>query len=623
MPPNPTKRTPNRAAPGQTPAGEVREALGQLKGFFRQAMGYSLVVNALALTPVFYMLQAYGRVVDSRSTSTLVVLTMLVLFLYAVMELSDWVRGKLLHAAGERLDQQLGQRVFNATFGAQLRGLPVGVQPLADLKAIRSFLGGPTLTALADTPMALLYILIIFVMNPLIGAFVSVAALAMLGIGYYTERQTSPPLTAAQRSGQEAQRYATTSLQNAQVIAAMGMWGDIRRRWLQRQNTLLAQQAEASDHAGTGAALSKFVLLAQGSLVLGMAAWLTIIGEMAAGGAAMILVWILSSRALQPLQMVISQWKSVVQVRDNYNRLQTFLAQSPEREAGMALPAPKGALQVEALVAAAPGSQAAILRGVNFALNPGEALAVVGPSASGKSTLARLLVGLWPAAAGRVRLDGVDVYAWNKEELGPHIGYLPQDTELFDGTLAENIARFGDADPHEVRRAATAVGLDELVAALPDGFDTLIGPGGVVLSGGQRQRVALARAIYRDPAFIVLDEPNSSLDEAGERALVQTLLGLKARGATLVVMTHRTSVLAAIDKMLILRDGQVQAFGPRDEVLAALQGRQPAVPQKPGAAPAAGAPAANTPPPAVSPPDTAAGTRPDTPPGTAPEGGAA
>lgn len=594
------------APPPDTLEGEVREALGKLSALFRQALLYSLVVNALALTPVFYMLETYGRVVDSRNTNTLVMLTMLVMFMFAVMEIADWVRGRLLHHASGQLDQTLGERVFNATFAAQLRGLPVGVQPLADLKAIRGFLAGPTLTALADTPMALLYIVIIFVMSPLIGAFVILSAVAMLVIGYYTERKTSPPLTAAQRSGQEAQRYATTSLQNAQVIASMGMWGDIRRRWLQRQNKLLAQQAEASDHAGTGAALSKFILLAQGSLVLGMAAWLTITGKMAADGAAMILVWILSSRALQPLQAVISQWKNVVQARDHYKRLQAFLSQLPERDAGMPLPAPKGALVVESLVATAPGSQVPILRGVNFALQAGEALAVVGPSASGKSTLARLLVGLWPAASGRVRLDGVDVYAWNKEELGPHIGYLPQDTELFEGTLAENIARFGDADEHEIRRAASAVGLDELVSGLPDGFDTRIGAGGVVLSGGQRQRVALARAIYRNPAFIVLDEPNSSLDEAGERALLQTLLTLKSRGATLIVMTHRTSVLAAIDKILVLREGQAAAFGPRDEVLAALQNRQPAVPQKRPA----GAQGAAEPPPAARP-------------GITPQGGAA
>jgi len=576
------------SAQNRKPAGnEIREALAGLQGLFRQVMGYSVVVNLLTLAPTFYMLEAYGRVVYSRNANTLLMLTLLVLLAYAVMEGADWVRGKLLHRAGEALDRQLGERVFDATFAAQLRGLPLGLQPLNDLKTVRGFLTSPALTAMADAPVALLFILIIMFISPVMGSFVLIAALAMLVIGFKTERDTAKPLIDAQRSGLEAQRYASTSLQNAQVIESMGMWGAIRDRWLGRQRRMLREQAEASDHAGTGAALSKFVQIAQGSMVLGIAAWLTLEGELDPNGAGMIVAWTLAGRALAPLQQVIAQWKQVVQARDAYGRLQAFLGQSPERPLGMPLPAPKGALTVEGVVATAPGGQVPILRNVAFALKPGEVLAVVGPSASGKSTLARLLVGLWPSAAGRVRLDGVDVFTWNKQELGPHIGYLPQDTELFDGTLAENIARFGDADADRLARAVSAVGLDELVAQLPDGLDTLIGPGGVVLSGGQRQRVALARAIYGDPAFIVLDEPNSSLDEAGERALLQTLLALKARGTTIVVMTHRTSVLGAVDSMLVLRDGQVQAFGPRDEVLAALQGRaaQPAVARPAQAAP--------------------------------------
>ncbi|MDH5247143.1 MAG: ATP-binding cassette domain-containing protein, partial [Betaproteobacteria bacterium] len=371
----------------------------------------------------------------------------------------------------------------------------------------------------------------------------------------------------------EAMRYASTTLKNAQVIEAMGMMGHIRTLWLARQRKFLARQAEASDHAGGGAALAKFIQIAQGSMVLGLAAWLTLKGQLEAGGGVLILAWILAGRALQPLQELIGQWKSVIGARDNYTRLEQFLAAIPVREEGMALPPPKGALSVEALTAGAPGGRFVILQGVNFALSPGQVLAVIGPSAAGKSTLARLLVGLWPAAAGKVRLDGVDVYAWNKQELGPHIGYLPQDNELFDGTLAENIARFGDVDRDKVDAAALAVGLHDIVSALPEGYDTPIGAGGVVLSGGERQRVALARAIYGNPQFIVLDEPNSSLDEAGERALLQTLMTQKARGATQVIITHRPNVLSAVDRILVLRDGKMQAFGPRDDVLAALSGK--------------------------------------------------
>jgi ATP-binding cassette, subfamily C, type I secretion system permease/ATPase len=273
---------------------------------------------------------------------------------------------------------------------------------------------------------------------------------------------------------------------------------------------------------------------------------------------------------LAPLVQIVTQWRNVVAARDSWGRLNQLLSGVPAPAKAMSLPQPKGLVQVESVVVAAPGSNLPILKGVAFALKPGEVLAVVGPSASGKTTLARVLVGLWPSAGGKVRLDGADVYAWDKAELGPSMGYLPQDVELFEGTVAENIARFSDPEPAKVQAAARAVGLHEFILALPQGYDSPIGRDGAILSGGQRQRVGLARAIYGDPVFVVLDEPNSSLDEAGDAALAAAVLDLKARGTTFVVMTHRTSILPVVDKMLVLRDGQSQAFGPRDEVLAAL-----------------------------------------------------
>jgi len=553
-----------------SPGSELRTALSTLRQFFNRAVMFSVFVNVLVLAPTLYMLQVYGRVVNSRSTETLLMLTVLVIGIYMVMEFVDWVRNKLVHAAGLRLDRQLGDRIFNATFEARLRNLPLGITPLTDLRNLRGFLSSPACLAIMDAPISLLLIVIIFGMSALLGALVLVAAIAMLAVGYATERKTMPPFTAAQKLAMEAQRYASTTLKNTQVIEAMGMLGNIRSRWLALQREFLAKQAEASDHAGQGAAVSKFIQIAQSSMVLGFASYLILIGELDASGSGMIVAWTLSSRALAPLQQLIGQWKMVAGARDTYARLDRILNAIPVEEVGMALPPPKGALSVETLVAGAPGSLIPILRGVNFSLAPGQVLAVVGPSAAGKSTLARLMVGLWPAASGKVRLDGVDVFAWNKQELGPHIGYLPQDNELFDGTLAENIARFGDVDLGKVEAAARAIGLHEMITALPEGYDTQIGGDGGVLSGGQRQRVALARAIYGDPQFIVLDEPNSSLDEAGEHALVQTLLQLKARGATLVVITHRPNVLGAVDRLLILQEGQMQAFGPRDEVLNAL-----------------------------------------------------
>lgn len=564
-----------------TVGGELHNTLMSLRQFFARAVLFSACTNLLALAPTFYMLQVYGRVVFSRSAETLLMLTLLVVGLYGVMESVDWVRGRLLDAASLRLDRKLAERVFNTTFEARLRNLPVGITPLNDLRTLRAFLSSSASTAIMDAPISLLFIVIIFVMSVPLGAVVLVATLAMLAVGYVTERKTQPPLTEAQKLAMEAQRYASTTLKNAQVIEAMGMMGPIRKRWLSRQHRFLGKQAEASDHAGQGAAISRFLQITQNSAVLGFACWLTLIGELEAHGSVMIVAWTLSGRALGPLQQLIAQWRTVLGVRDAYARLASLLDKLPARDVGMPLPPPEGALSVEALVVSAPGNQVPILRGVNFTLAPGQILAVIGPSASGKSTLARALVGLWPAASGAVRLDGSDVHAWNKQELGPHIGYLPQDNELFDGSLAENIARFGDVDPEKVEAAAGAVGLDEMVAALPEGFDASISAGGSVLSGGQRQRVALARALYGEPRFIVLDEPNSSLDEAGDRALLQTLLRLKARGATLVIITQRTNVLPAVDCLLVLREGKMQTFGARDEVLAALAGKP-----RPAAAPA-------------------------------------
>lgn len=552
---------------------ELRLALRSIRDLFKRAILFSTLLNLLALAPSLYMLEVYGRVVNSRNTTTLLMLTLLVIGAYALMETIDWVRGRLLNAAAEKLDRKLGDRVFNATFDARLRNLPIGTTPLADLRMLRGFITSPASTAFMDAPISLLFIVIIFAMSVPLGYVVLVAAILMMIVGLVTERRTKPQITEAQVLAQDAQRYASSSLKNAQVIQAMGMMGHVRRRWLERQRKFLYKQAEASDHAGQGNALSKFIQVTQSSAVLGFACYLVLIGELGSGGSVMIMAWILSARALAPLQQLVGQWKAVVTARDTYARMDRLLELMPERTKGMSLPSPDGALTVEGVSAAAPGSNVLILRGLNFAMKPGQVLGVIGPSGSGKSTLTRVLVGIWPANMGKVRLDGVDVYAWNKEELGPHIGFLPQDNELFDGTFAENISRFGDPDQTKVEEAARAVGLHEAVAALPDGYDTHIGPGGCVLSGGQRQRVALARAVYNDPKFVILDEPNSSLDEAGERALVGMLQALKSRGVTLVIVTHRKNILDVVDGLLVLRDGQMQAYGPRDEVLAAMAGK--------------------------------------------------
>jgi len=565
---------------------ELRAALADLRPFFVRAAWFSVIASLLVLAPSGYMLEVYGRVVNSRNHETLVWLTVLVLGAYLLMEVLEWARSEIMRSAAEALDKKMHMRIFNAMFEANVRRVPGGqVNTLADFKRICEFLYSPALLAIMEAPIALVMMVLLFLISPVLGWSAVVFGLLQVGITWMNERRTKPPLMAANRESMEAQRYADDTLNNAEVLEAMGMLKNTHRRWIAKQRKFLQLQALASDSAGGFQALSKLVQNILSSLLLGLACWLLLHNQLNGGGGMMVVASILGGRMLAPLVQVIGQWQAVVNARDSWNRIEALLAAVPEAPNAMSLPPPQGRVQVEQLMAGAPGTPGTILRGISLALQPGDVLAVVGPSASGKTTLARLLVGLWPASMGKVRLDGADIQAWNKQELGPHIGYLPQGVALFDGTLAENIARFGKVDMHQVEAAARAVGLHELISTLPQGYETLVGPGGVRLSGGQRQRVGLARAFYGDPVYVVLDEPNSSLDEEGDAALSEAIKQASARGATVVVITHRTSVLSVTNKMLVLRDGQQQAFGPRDEVLAALKqaARQAQMPVPTGA----------------------------------------
>jgi len=553
------------------PPSELREAITGLQPFFKQAAWFSFFSSLLILMPSIYMLEVYERVVNSRSHTTLAMLTVLVIASFILMELLEWVRSEVMHNAAMALDRRLSKRICLAIFEANLKKMAGGsIQPMNDFRTLRDFLCAPVLTALMEAPVSLIFLVLIFAISPVLGWSAVLAAIVQTFVGWLNERSTQPPLLAANRSAVAAQQYVDGSLRNAQVIESMGMLRNIHRRWMEKQRDFLKLQAMASDNAGFYQAVSKFLQNTVSSMLLGLGAWLLLRNELNGGAAYMIVGSILGGRVLAPLVQIVAQWQTVVNARDGYNRLETLLAMLPVKPESMSLPAPRGQVLVENVLAGAPGAQAAILKGVGFALNPGDVLAVVGPSASGKTTLARLLVGLWPAMNGKVRLDGADVYTWDKLELGPHLGYLPQNVELFEGTVAENIARFGEVDVGKVEAAARAVGLHEFILELPEGYDSPVGPDGTMLSGGQRQRVALARAIYGGPAFVVLDEPNSSLDEVGDAALANAIGKLKQEGTTFVVITHRTSVLSVADKMLVLRDGQTQYFGMRDEVLKAL-----------------------------------------------------
>jgi len=525
------------------------------------------------------MMEVYDRVVNSRSHKTLLMLTLLVVFLYLLLEALEWVRRQVMNDAGIRLDKALRTRVFGAVFSARLLNLPyAGAQSLRDLKTIREFLPSLAMLSIIDAPLALLILVILFLMSPALGWFAVAGALVQFLIGFVNERRIREPMMAANRASFSAQSYADGAIRNAQVIESMGMLAHIHKRWMVRQEEYIIQQAVASDHAGTNSALSKLVQSLLSSLLLGMGCWLMLKGQLFGSG--MIVGSILGGRVLAPLVQIIGNWRQVEGVIEASRRLDVVLKEFPLPEKKMPLPSPAGFLSVEGVVAGAPGSSVQILKGLSFRVAPGGSVAIVGPSASGKTTLARLLVGIWPTVQGKVRLDGNDIYQWDKEELGPYVGYLPQTIELFEGTIAENVARFSEPDLLKVSEACRMVGLEGFIEGLPDKYNTQIGDDGSFLSGGERQRLALARAVYGMPKFVVLDEPNASLDEAGDIALLNTIKLLRAQGTTVLVITHRLNILGAIEHMLVLVDGQIQRFGTCQEVLAALQ--NPPGAQKPG-----------------------------------------
>lgn len=556
----------------------LKKALADLSPDIRRTAFFSLFINLLILTPSWYMLEVYDRVINSHNHFTLFMLTLLVIGLYVLLEFLEWVRSRIMLAAAGRFDVSLRNTVFNSIFQAKLKQQPGGTaQAIADLKTIQEAIASPALFALIDAPLALLTLILIFMIDPYLGWFAMAVAIILGAIALFNQHQVEPTLVLANRHAIAAQSYASGVIQNAQVVEAMGMLGRIHQRWLGKQNEFLHAQAVASDHAGVSASLSKLMQTLQSSLLLGLGCWLAITGVFGIGGSAMIVASILGARVLAPLVQIVGSWRVIMNAQDAIIRLDSLLKLYPEPKPSMPLPPPTGNLSVEAVVAGPPNSQVPVLRGINFRLAAGDSLAIIGPSASGKTSLARLVTGIWPSMSGKVRLDGVDIYAWKKNELGPHVGYLPQNVELFDGTIAENIVRFGEVDMQKVKKAAQIVGLDSFVESMKEGYNSRIGDEGTFLSGGQRQRVALARAIYGMPKFIVLDEPNSSLDEEGDAALLKTVQLIKSQGSSLIVITHRPQISAVLDYMMVLADGQIQFFGPRDEVLKALnQKNQPA-----------------------------------------------
>jgi ATP-binding cassette subfamily C exporter for protease/lipase len=551
------------------PNTEIGRILLSFKGTFYTVGTFSAIINLLALVPSLYMLQVYDRVLGSRNEVTLLMLTLLMLGAYLFSAALDLIRSFVLIRVGARFDMQLNRRLYSAAFEQNLKqaGGNAG-QALNDLTTLRQFLTGSALFAFFDAPWFPVYLFVIFMFEPWLGLFALCGVAILIVLAIVNERATYAPLKEANEMAIASSTAATNNLRNAEVIESMGMLPNLMGRWFKLHGKFLSLQAQASQKAGTITAATKFFQMTLQSLVLGVGALLVLDNKITSG--MMIAASILVGRTTAPVQQVIAVWKSWNSVRSAHDRLTKLLDANPERPAGMPLPAPQGALSVESVTAAPPGVRNPIVKTVSFAIQPGDVLGVIGPSGSGKSTLARLLVGIWPAMMGKVRLDGADIYSWNKAELGPHVGYLPQDIELFAGTVAENIARFGDIDSDKVVLAAKRAGVHDLILHFPDGYDTKLGDGGAGLSGGQRQRLGLARAMYGDPALIVLDEPNSNLDESGEQALVNAIVDLRQRGKTIVLITHRPSALSVTTKLLVMRDGNVQLFGPTKDVMAAI-----------------------------------------------------
>ena len=553
---------------------ELAAAFTDVKRYFVYAGFFSAAVNLLMLVPVIYMLQVYDRVVSSGSYSTLAMLTLLMVALTAALGGFEWVRSMILIAASNRIEKNLRRRISDATFKRALLtgGSVSNSQPLSDLSSLRQFLTGNGLFAFFDAPWFPIYVFVMFMFHPTFGYAAIFAGIVMIALAYTTEKVTSKKLQEANSQANWISNQVNGTLKNSEVIAAMGMADDLRHRQEKRFDGVLTLQTDASRAAGLLQSLSKTFRMVMQSLLLGLGALLALRQEISPG--MMIAGSLLLGRALAPIDMLVGTWKGFTLARGQYDRLGELLNQIPKDADTMSLPAPTGKLSAEQVMVVPPGSKNIVVRGVNMELDAGEALGIVGPSASGKSCLARALLGIWPTYSGKVRLDGADIFTWDRAELGPYVGYLPQDIELFDGSISENICRFGDVDPDKVVEAAKTAGVHGLILHLPQGYDTVIGGSGGILSGGQRQRIGLARAIYGSPKYLVLDEPNSNLDDQGERELVQAIQRIKAEGATVIIITHRTMVLQCVDKILVMREGAASHFGPRDQVLAALSAPQ-------------------------------------------------
>ena len=549
---------------------ELKETIKKSKNCIVYAAIFSFFVNLLMLTPPLYMLQLYDRVVTSRSESTLFFLTLIVMFLFITMAIFEILRSRILIVFGNQIDLNLTDRIYDAIFKLASR-VPgrVTSQAMGDLNAIKQYMSTNGIFAFLDAPWLPVYIAILFVFHPWYGWFAIAAAIILFGVALLNEKATKDGLKKSNDTYKNEMRLIDMNLRNSEVINAMGMNNNLKKIWKNKHHTFLNSHSDASIKAGVYTNISKATRVTSQSMMLGLGAYLVLKMEVSPG--MMIAGSILLGRALAPLDILIASWKSYKNTKESYERLDKFLHDFPVEKDKLSLPDPRGDIACEAISLIPPSAKQPSLIGVSFALDAGDMCAIIGPSAAGKSSLARAILGIWPVAHGVVRVDCADINQYYSDALGGFVGYLPQDVELFEGTIAENIARFGELDSVAVVEAAKSANVHDMILRLPDGYETKIGLGGMSLSGGQRQRVALARALYKNPKIIVLDEPNASLDEEGERALYAALLAMKGK-ATIILITHKLNVLQAVDKIAVLNAGQLVYFGERDAVLAKLSG---------------------------------------------------
>lgn len=548
---------------------KVNSILKQFRPIFIHAAIFSFFINLAMLVPSLYMLQVFDRVLTSRSNETLLLLTLAAGFAMLIMFLLEVVRSRLLRGAGMLLDRKLGTIVLTALLDQETKpGSSPNIYGLKDAAALRNFLSGSSIIALLDTPWFPFYIALIFIFHPLMGVVALVGAGALLLLTLLNEKLTRKPVEAMQEASRSANRYIDTSLRNAEVVKAMGMRPAIIAHWQTYNQEVIRQQIESTDVSVWVSGSSKFIKQFLQMAMLGAGAYLVIDEHVTPG--VMMASTVIMGRALAPLEGLLGSWKGLIEARAAYRRLSTQLKDIPENQTLTELPPPQGMIAMEKVYFHAKGSEKPIVREINFLLQSGESLGVIGPSASGKSSLARLLAGIWLPSTGTVRVDGADISTWPREQLGRYMGYMPQDIEMFPGTVSDNIARLTTPDSSDVIAAAQKAGAHEMILRLPQGYDTRLGEGGLVISGGQRQRIGLARALYRNPRILILDEPNSNLDAEGEMALLQAIRNMKQDKVTLIIITHKPSLLTDIDRVLVLREGNIELYGPRDAVLAKL-----------------------------------------------------